>query len=245
MEKGYVPDGAAQVEHMGLAARIAGVLMVPRETFAAVAADPRWLAVLALGTGMVAALSAVLVSADFAQRAMIDQQVASMEAFGVTVTDEMYSNLEEQLAIAPYTTVASIMIGTPLVCVVLAGLFHAVGYGLLGAGASFRQVFAAVAHAGVIFAAAQLFIVPLNYVRESITSPTTLGAFVPMLDDETFAYKLLSTIDLVHVWWLATLAIGLAVIWKRRRTTPIATALYGIYAGIVLTIAVLRTNFGF
>lgn len=40
------------------------------------------------------------------------------------------------------------------------------------------------------------------------------------------------------------LSIGLAVAWKRR-TAPIAVTLYGIFAGIVLLTAVLRTNLGF
>ena len=127
---------------------------------------------------------------------------------------------------------------------ILAGLLHGVGHGLLGAGASFRQVFAVVAHAGPVFVVAQLFTIPLNYARESITSPSTLAAFAPLLDDEAFAYKLLSTIDLFHVWWVMILSIGIAVAWKRR-TAPIAATLYGIYAGIVLIIAVLRTNIGF
>ena len=36
-------------------------------------------------------------------------------------------------------------------------------------------------------------------------------------------------IDLFLIWWLLVLAIGLAVLY-RRKTQPIALALYGVYA---------------
>ena len=152
--------------------------------------------------------------------------------------------MEQSGESAAYTTFGFLLAGVPIFCLILAGMLHGVGYGLLGAGASFGQVFSIVAHAGLVFLAQQLLAVPLNYAREAITSPTTLAAFTPMLDEDAFAYKLLSTIDLVNVWWIMLLSIGLAVAWKRR-TAPIATTLFGIYAGIALVIAVLRTNLGF
>ena len=243
MQTGNGPK-AASPESVGLGARFLGVITSPRETFERVAADPRWIGMLALGAGVVAVMSSVLVSADFAQREMLEQQVSSMEAFGVTVTDDVYADLEQGLGVAPYTTLATLLVGIPIVCAIMAGLLYGVGYGFLGARASFVQVFAVVVHAGPVFVVAQLFVAPLNYARESITSPSTLAAFAPLLDDDTFAYKLFSTIDLFHVWWVMILAIGLAVLWKRG-TAPIAATLYGIHAGIALIIAVLRTNFGF
>ena len=232
------------VERLGLAARVLGILTSPRETFERVTADPRWIGVLALSVGGVAVLSSLLLSADFAQRALLDQQISQMESFGVAVTDEVRAEMEQSGESAAYTTFGFLLVGVPIFCLLLAGMLHGVGYGLLGAGASFGQVFSIVAHAGLVFLVQQLLAVPLNYAREAITSPTTLAAFTPMLDEDAFAYKLLSTIDLVNVWWIMLLSIGLAVAWKRR-TAPIATTLFGIYAGIALVIAVLRTNLGF
>ncbi len=237
-------DDGSPVERIGLGARVFGILTSPRETFEGVVADPRWIAVLALSVCGVALASAALMTTDFAQRQILEQQVASMEAFGVSVTDEVYAEVERGGRFAPYSAFGFTLIGVPVVCVILAGLLYGAGYGLLAAGASFAQVFAVVAHAGVIFLAQQVFVVPLNYARESITPPTTLAAFAPMLDEGTFAFNLLSAVDLFHVWWVMILSIGAAVAWKRR-TGPIATTLYGIYAGIALIIAVLRTNFGF
>ena len=236
--------GGSPVERVGLGARLLGILTSPRETFERVMADPRWIGVLALSVGGVAVLSGALMSTDFAQRALLEQQVSSMEAFGMTVTDEVYAEIEQGGEFAAYSTFGFTLIGVPVICVVLAGMLYGAGYGLLGAGASFRQVFAVVAHAGVVFLVQQLFVVPLNYAREAITVPTTLAAFAPMLDEDTFALNLLNAVDLFHVWWIMILSIGLAVAWKRR-TSPVATTLYGTYAGIALIIAVARTNLGF
>ena len=165
-------DAAEAPAPIGLGARVVGILASPRVTFERVVANPRWMGILALGVGMVAAMSTVLMSADFAEREILERQIASMEAFGVTVTDEIYDEMEERVEFTAYSTFGFTLVGIP------------------------------------------------------------------------FAYNLLSAIDLFHVWWVMILAIGLAVLWKRR-PAPIAATLYGIHAGIALIIAVLRTNIGF
>ena len=194
---------------------------------------------------IVAVLSAALVGTDFAQRELIEQQRTSMEAFGVTDhARDRGAARAGQLEIAPYMTLGSTLVGIPIVCLILAGILYGVGSGFLGAQATFVQMLAVVAHAGVIFALQQVFVVPLNYARESILPPTTLAAFAPMLDSETFLYRLLSGVDLFYLWWLMALSIGLAVLW-RRDTRPIATTLMVVYAGVAVVIAAVRTTLGF
>lgn len=238
------PDASSPADRPGLIGRAAGVVTAPRATYEHVIAEPRWLGILAVSVVIVAVLSAALVGTDFAQRELIEQQQASMEAFGITTTPEMEEQFAQQLAIAPYMTLGSTLVGIPIVCLILAGILYGVGSGFLGAQATFRQMLAVVSHAGVIFALQQLFVVPLNYARESIQPPTTLAAFTPMLDDETFVYRLLSAVDLFYLWWLMALSIGLAVLW-RRETRPIATTLLVVYAGIAVVFATVRTTFGF
>jgi len=64
--------------------------------------------------------------------------------------------------------------------------------------------------------------------------------FFPVLDEATFAARALGAVDLVLVWWLISLAIGLGVLY-RKRTAPIATTLLVIYVAIGLTIAAVKT----
>ena len=74
----------------------------------------------------------------------------------------------------------------PLAGLILAGVFFAVFNAALGGDATFKQVFAVVAHSGVVIALQQLFVLPLDYARETMSSPTNLGVFLPFLDENTF-----------------------------------------------------------
>ena len=122
-------------------------------------------------------------------------------------------------------------------------ILYAVFNAAMGGTATYKQVFTVVVHAGPIGLLSQLFTVPLNYFRGTMTSSTNLGVFLPMLPEQSFAARLLSMIDLFLIWQLVVLSIGLAVLY-RRRTQPIATALLILYALIALVIAFVRGGTG-
>ena len=111
---------------------------------------------------------------------------------------------------------------------------------MLGGDATFKQVFAVVTHSGVVLTAAQLFGLPLAYARETMSGATNLGIFTPFLEDDTFAMRLLGAVDLFILWWTVSLAIGLAVLY-RKRTGPIATTLILVYIAIAIVIATAKT----
>ena len=71
----------------------------------------------------------------------------------------------------------------------------------------------------------QVFVTPLNFVRESMSSATNLSVFLPMLDESSFLAKFFGTIDLFLIWWVVVLSIGLGVLY-RRKTGPIAVGLF-------------------
>src|SRR5437899_1869844 len=79
---------------------------------------------------------------------------------------------------------------------------------------------------------------PSASARETLPGVTNLMVFFPVLDEHSFAANFLGTIDLVYVWWIASVAIGLGVLY-RRRTGPIATTLLVTYAAIALVIAAI------
>ena len=85
-----------------------------------------------------------------------------------------------------------------------------------------------------------MFALPLDYVRETLSSPTNLGVFVPFLEENTFAARLLRSIDLFQIWGIVSLAIGLGVLYKRR-TAPIATTMFIVYFVIVAAVAAIRS----
>ncbi|MEO8259375.1 MAG: YIP1 family protein [Acidobacteriota bacterium] len=233
---------ATAAEPKGLVARIFGVLVAPRATYADVAARPRWLGVLAVVLLVMATGSIILFSTTVGQEALLDQQVSMIESFGVKLPAERYQAMEANLArpTTPYVTAAGQVVFVPIMALIIAGIAMGIFTAVLGGDATFKQVFSVVAHAGVVSMAQQLFVYPLDYARGSLSSPTNLGVFLPFLDEMTFAARLLGTIDLFLIWWLVNLAIGLGVLYKRR-TGPIAVGFLSVYLVIALIIAAIRT----
>ena len=125
----------------------------------------------------------------------------------------------------------------------IAGVLFLVFNVAMGGSATFKQLFAVFVHAGIISALQQLFTGPLNYFRGAVTSATNLAVLLPMVEPKSFVGRILSMTDLFLIWYLLVLAIGLAVLY-RRKTQPIALALYGVYAAGVVVIAAIWSRVG-
>jgi hypothetical protein len=226
-----------------LPARLIGVLTSPMATFQSIVPTPKWFGALAVTTLVVALFSALPMTTDAGRQATLDQQVQAMKSFGVEVTDQMYEQMERRAASLPYTTAASVIVISPIFALIVAGLLFAVFNAAMGGEASFKQVFSVIAHAGVISALGAVFSGAINYFRGATGSVANLGALLPMLPEKSFIGNLLGTIDVFLVWYVVVLAIGLAVLY-RRRTQPIALALLGVYAVIALGIAMFKSRVG-
>ena len=232
--------GAPAAAAMSLPARVFGVIFSPRATYADVAAHPRWLG--AFLTVFLIAGSAVtgLMSTDVGRNAVIDQQIASRESFGRPMTPVEIEQIEKFAKYFVYVAPAGQLVAFAVSALVISGIALAVFNALLGGDGSFKQVFAIVAHSGVILAALALFTTPLAYARESLSSATNLAVFLPFLDDNSFVARMLGSIDLIYLWWLLSLSIGLGVLY-RKRTGPIATTLIVLYVAIGVIIAAIKT----
>ena len=64
--------------------------------------------------------------------------------------------------------------------------------------------------------------------------------FLPFLDDTSFLARMLGAIDLIFIWWMLSLSIGLGVLY-RKRTGPIAVTLLAVYVAIGVIIAAIKT----
>jgi hypothetical protein len=232
--------GAPQVGPRSLLARSLGVIHSPGPTFASVAAHPRWLGVLVLTLGISTACLAVLLQTDVGHQVFVDQAVRFIEAYGIEVSDAQYAGIERMSERGAVFGAVGAPVGGVLMVALLAGLVVGIFNVGFDGRASYRQAFAVVAHAGIILTLRTLFATPLNYARESLASPTSLGVFVPMLDEASVVARFLSLIDVFFIWWVIVLAIGVSVLY-RRPTRPIALAFLCAYvlfalvqAGIML-----------
>ena len=222
----------------GLLARALGVIFSPRATYADVAARPRVLGALLLVIAISVAASAGFFSTQVGKDAMLEQADRSMHSFGVRLNDAQYAQMQARMTgpMAIYSSAASQVVILPLFAAIAAGLLIAVFNAVMGGNATFKQVYAIVVYAGFLSALQQLFVFPLDYAKQSMSSPTNLAVFLPFLDEGTFAARFLGFLDLFRIWWLVNLAIGIAVLYKKR-TTPIATTMLVIYGVIALIVA--------
>ena len=218
-------------------------MTAPQETFRSIVAHPKWFGMLAVTTVMVAFLTALPMTTEEGKQAQLDLQVSQMEAFGANVSDEQYEQMRGRSGMAAYFTAGSIIVFAPIMALIISGLLFAVFNAAMGGEASFKQVLAVVVHAGVISALSAAFTGPLNYFRGAVGSATNLAVLLPMIDEKSFIGRLLGMTDLFIIWWLVVLAMGLAVLF-RRRTQPIAMSLLGVYAVIALCVAAVMSGLG-
>ena len=222
-------------------ARFIGILTAPRATYESVVAHPRWLGMYLLTATLIATGAALPMTTDAGKQATVDQQVSTLESMGMQVPDEQYARMQKQADWMPYTTAASVLFSMVLVYAVMAGILFAIFNAALGGEARYKQVLTVLVHSSVIGAVGAAFAGPLNYFRGSIQSPATLLALLPMLDESSFVAKLAGWVDLFAIWGMIVLAIGLAVLY-RRKTQPIATTLLVLYAVVAVCAAYLTSK---
>jgi hypothetical protein len=235
------PRGQAAAARNGLVGRVSGIFTSPRETYTAVAARPHATRILLVVLLVIVSANATFFSTEVGRQALLDQLVRTLESFGRQVSDPEYRWFEQVLPWSPYAVAAVQIVMLPTAMLVVSGLLFAAFSGLLGGRARFLQVFAVVAHSGLVMAFQQLAARPLDYARESLSNSTNLAVFLPFLDETSFLARLLGSIDLFLIWWTISLSIGLGVLY-RRRAAPVAWSLLALYAAVATVLAGLKSS---
>ena len=237
------PVGGSTPAQQNLLARFIGVITAPKDTFQAIVPFPKWFGMLALTTVLAAFFTALPMTTDAGKQATLDQQVQSMQSMGFTVSDQMYEQMEKGKARMPYTTGISVLVIGPIMALIIAGILFAIFNAAMGGEASFKQVFTVLVHAGAVSTLSAVLSGTVNYFRSGMGSVTNLGALLPMLPEHSLGANLLGTVDIFLIWYIFVLAIGLAVLYKRR-TQPIAISLLSVYAVIAIGIALFKSRAG-
>jgi hypothetical protein len=231
------PNPAAS---MGLPARFLGVITSPRPTFEVVAAAPRW-----IGMALVVILITMgsqmwFQSTEVGKQATLDEAVRRTESFGFKVNDQMYEairkSIMEPTALSRAFSVGSMLVFPPLIWAALAGVLFLVFGVFTGGSATFKQLYSVVVHSSAVSAIGTLFITPVNYFRQTLSSATNLGVFLPFLPEGSFFARVAGMVDVFVIWWLTVLSIGVAAAYKKK-TGNVAMVVFGIYAVIALGFA--------
>ena len=221
---------------MTLPSRLLGIIFSPRSTCAALAQAPRWADVLILSTLIAAAAGAMVMRTEVGQVALVDQWERTAVAFGRTVDDGAYARLQNLSERGPLYEAGVAMLNGPIQAFAVSALIF-FAFGGKRSDVTFRQVLSVVSHAGVILAVRQIIGAPATYLRETTASATAIGVWFPMFDEASPVARFLGAMDLLVVWWVVVLGIGIAVLYGRR-TVRVATAMAGIYAALALVMAV-------
>jgi len=180
----------------------------------------------------------------FSSEEMQDAMYAQATARG-NMSDQQLNAIETFLPRLPAIIVGFILVAGPIFAAITAGILMLIFSTLMGGSATFKQVYSTVAHAAVVSSLSGVISAALILAGAMAngTSPpgANLAVFVPTLDETSFMVKLLGAIDLILVWWLFSLSIGLAVLYKRR-TGGIAFSLLCVYAVIAVIIAFVRSG---
>jgi hypothetical protein len=238
-----VPAAGSTPAPKNLFARFIGVLIAPKETFQSIVPAPKWFGMLALSAVLVAIFAALPMTTPGGKQAWLDQQVEARRAFGQQTDDRAYAQLEKVQPFLPYITAGTVILVTPIMALIIAGILFAIFNAALGGEASFKQVFSVYIHAGVISVVSMMLSGVVNYFSGRIGSVANLGALLPMLPEKSFVANLLGTVDIFIIWSVIVLAIGLGVLYKRR-TQPIAISLLSVYAVIALGWALFKSRGG-
>jgi len=227
-----------------LLARIVGVFFSPENTFRAVVARPRWLGVMAITLVIGAACQYVILSSPELQDAIIDQQVRAMNSQGAA-SEQQIAGVERFIGMLPVIYAVATFVLGPLFVAAIAGILVGIFTTLMGGQGTFKQMYAVLTHSGVISTLSGVFsaaLVVAGVPPVGVRPPgANLGIFVPMLEETSFVYLFLQTLDIFLLWWLVVLAIGIGVLYKRR-PGGIATTLIGIYVVIALLVATFASG---
>ncbi len=222
----------AAPQDKGVLGRAVGVLFSPRQTFALVAARPRWFGMLVLVAVVTALVTGGFMLTSVGQQAYLDMMERQSGA-------QAAEAMQRFVPIMGYATMVAMVIFTPIVLLVISGILFAIFTVGTGGNATFKQLFAVVVCSQAVALLGAIVKVPLNFATRSMTASTSLAVFFPMLDDTSFFARLFGMIDLFMVWWIVVLAIGCGVLYKRR-TGPIAVGFFVLFALIAVVIAAIQ-----
>jgi hypothetical protein len=220
---------------------VVGILTSPRATFERIVQTPKVLGIVVLVSILTGIGASAFSFTAAGQQAVADFSAQQIERFsGQPPTDAQMDRIQKQAPYQPYISLCSTTVVIPIMLAIEAGLLFVVFNVVLGGTATFKQVYAVCAHGAVITLVNLALVVPMQFIRGAIsmTGPANLGVLFPMLPETSVLSSFLGMVDLVRIWWIFTLAIGLGVLYKRK-TGGIAWTLMAVYAVIALGIALV------
>jgi len=209
----------------------------------AIAASPRWIAILAILTIAVAGSRVAVFETRVGRLALVDEWERTALAFGQDVDDTRYAELRTLSTHAVAYGIGTTLLTGPVLTLVIAVAVFVLFGAAINPKPSFAQVCAVVAYASVPLALRQIVAALSTYVSESTASVTSIGIWWPTLNEASAAARFAGALDVFIIWWVIVLAIGIGVLYQRN-AQRLALTFLGAYAGVALLLAATMTALG-
>jgi hypothetical protein len=220
----------------GASSRLIGAVVSPQATFESIARRPGWLLPVLLLVVVNAAVAFSSIRRGYVSAYLEKQAESSPLTAGLTPQQRQLI-LATQLRVAPVSTYAFAIVGTPVGLLIVAAVFLGVFRIGFGAEIKFAQSFSITAYAAVpsilrgLVALAFLWARPPTGANPGTASMSSLAAYLPA-GAPLWLVSLGVKLDIFALWTLVLLAVGYAAASAKK--APFGSAL-----GVVLGIWVL------
>jgi hypothetical protein len=222
--------------------RLTGVLLHPRATMAEVVRHPVFITTWVVVLLAVIVCGGLFLSTQVGRQALVDERVRVTEALGGRVDDAEYARLQAAPPVSIYLTSGGRLLLTPPVTLMVAA-----GLVLLaridGTRLTYVTALAIVVHATVVLALQQIVAMPLHYIQEALTSPTTLAGLLRLFDEGTVGARLFGAIDVFGVWWMWLLSVGMSAA-AGQPARRYLWRLLAVYVGVAAIVAAVFAILG-
>ena len=228
---------AERVDSMSFFSRVVNIFIAPGKVFEFLMQKPFWVVPLAVVTLAITLQQGIIMSSQTGKEGMRQEIQKSPRAAQLSS-----EQVDQQISMMGWIIPISTFFVAPLITFMAAGLVYFIFSIVLGGEITYRHTLSAWTHVGFIGLVGIAVQTALVFIKGTIRPNTTLAAFLPFLEEDSFAYHFMQTFDLFVLWQLGVLAIGMGML-SRVGTKKAAIALYSTLAVVGLIIAGIRQAF--
>ena len=201
-----------------LPARVVQVIFSPAAIFDQLKERPVWVGALI-----------TLIALSFLPNLLIPEELIRQAVLDQLGSDATEAQIDASMGFATAFRYVGPIVFPPLLSVILAALILLIYNVVLGGEASFSQTFSLSTHALLILVLGSIVTLPLLLARGDLTLVLAPNLLVPGLDTDSYAYRLLSRINLFSLWTAIVLGIGVSRLYPKRSAGSAAGLLIGLY----------------
>ena len=228
---------AERVDSMSFFSRLVNMFIAPGKVFEFLMQKPLWVVPLSVVTLAITLQQGIIMSSQTGKEGMRQEIQKSPRAAQLSS-----EQVDQQISMMGKIIPVSTFIVAPVITFAAAGLIYLIFSIVLGGEITYKQTLSAWTHVGFIGLVGIAVQTALVFIKGTIRPNTSLAAFLPFLEEDSFIYHFLQTFDLFVLWQLAVLSLGMGML-SRVGTKKAAITIFSTLVVIGLIIAGVRQAF--